>query len=214
MRGSGEPGLRERKRLATRRAIQIAVLTLVEERGVDGVTVDEISRVANVSPRTFFNYFASKEDALMGDPPELSDSRAIEEFVQGTGPLLDDLTDLLMSAGVAVMGDPELVRLRQNVLRQHPQFFAMRMATLRKFEDEVAALIIRRFEYSDPEADLHHDELVSRARLVTLVAFGAMRHAWASWSSGEPTSALGDTLKQSFAELADLLASNRAQIVG
>ena len=56
-----EPGLRERKRRATRRAIQLAVIDLVAERGLDGTTVDEISRRADISPRTFFNYFTSKD---------------------------------------------------------------------------------------------------------------------------------------------------------
>ncbi|TFD66724.1 TetR/AcrR family transcriptional regulator [Cryobacterium ruanii] len=53
------PGLRERKRLATRRAIQHAVLTLARERGIDHVTVEDVSRIANMSPRTVFNYFPS-----------------------------------------------------------------------------------------------------------------------------------------------------------
>ena len=49
-----EVGLRERKRLATRRQIQRAVLTLCSVRGIDKVTIDEISRCADISPRTFF----------------------------------------------------------------------------------------------------------------------------------------------------------------
>ena len=206
MATSGELGLRERKRLATRRAIQMAVLELVAERGLDGVTVDEISRVADVSPRTFFNYFGSKEEALLGDPPQLKDAAALERFVTGTGPLLDDLTDLLIDAGVGIMGDAEMLRMRQTLLKQHPQLFAMRMVTMRKFEDEVGSVIGRRLAKSDDAAD--DEAIASHARLVTLVAFAAMRHAWTRWASGEPSSALGDRLKESFAELKVLLASD------
>ena len=50
-------GLRERKRRATSRSIQFTVLELAAERGLEQVTVDEISRIANISPRTFFNNF-------------------------------------------------------------------------------------------------------------------------------------------------------------
>ncbi|MBW8873252.1 MAG: TetR family transcriptional regulator, partial [Leifsonia sp.] len=46
-----ELGLRERKRLATRRAIQLAALRLVKDRGLDAVTIDDISHDADVSPR-------------------------------------------------------------------------------------------------------------------------------------------------------------------
>ncbi len=59
------PGLRERKKTQTRVAIQQATLLLALGRGLDDVTVDEISASANVSVRTFRNYFGSKEEALV-----------------------------------------------------------------------------------------------------------------------------------------------------
>jgi AcrR family transcriptional regulator len=62
-------GLRERKKLETFRALQGAARRLVGERGLANVTVDEIADAANVSKRTFFNYFESKEAAIVD--PEL-----------------------------------------------------------------------------------------------------------------------------------------------
>src|SRR5580698_7084703 len=94
------PGLRERKRVATRQAIQRAVLRLALDRGIERVTVEDISRDADISPRTFFNYFVSKEAAMAGDSPALLETSGIEEFVQGgpTGDLLRDLGDLIAAA--------------------------------------------------------------------------------------------------------------------
>lgn len=58
-------GLRERKKAQTRTAISQAVLHLALERGLDTLTVDDIAAAANVSVRTFHNYFGSKEEALV-----------------------------------------------------------------------------------------------------------------------------------------------------
>ena len=204
------PGLRERKRLATRRAIQLATLRLLAEQGPDGVTVDEISRVADISPRTFFNYFASKEEAILGDQPELQVGAEVEAFVHGDGPLLDDLSRLLAAAAEASMDDAEQVRLRQGLLKQHPQLFALRMAKMRRFEDEVTEVVRRRLLRADASLD---DEAVDdRARLVTLVAFGVMRHAWTCWARAEPPEPLGDQLASGFRELKALLASGVGDI--
>lgn len=205
------PGLRERKRLATRRAIQIAVLDLVSERGLDGVTVDEVSRVADISPRTFFNYFPSKEEAVLGDAPRLPSEQVVEDFVAGAdGDLLDGLSRLLVHTGELSLHDPEMHQRRHALLKQYPQLFAMRMVTMRQFEGEVAEVVARRLINDDPALAAEPDTVSNRARLVTLVAFAAMRHAWTRWAAGEPTSELSNRLADSFAELRLMFASERA----
>lgn len=59
------PGLRERKKQATRNALAEAAVRLAAEHGVENVTVEAISEAAGVSPRTFFNYFPSHDDAFV-----------------------------------------------------------------------------------------------------------------------------------------------------
>jgi len=57
-------GLRERKKLATRKALSDAALRLAVERGLENVTIEDITAAANVALRTFRNYFASKYEAV------------------------------------------------------------------------------------------------------------------------------------------------------
>ncbi|TFB73321.1 TetR/AcrR family transcriptional regulator [Cryobacterium glaciale] len=203
------PGLRERKRLATRRAIQYAVLTLSRERGIDHVTVEDISRVANVSPRTFFNYFPSKDAALIGDAPGLASAEDIEVFVAG-GPdsdVLADLAVLLSKSLQRTEADREIHQLRRTVMKENAYLFGMRMATLRDFEDQLQQIIERRFRADAPavadDTALEGDtaELNQRALLFTLVAVAAIRHAWRCWAEGDGASPLSERVNASFAEV-------------
>ena len=64
--GGQSMGLRERKRRATRDAIERAAIALVSERGYDNVTVAQICEASSVSQGTFFNYFRTKDAAIVG----------------------------------------------------------------------------------------------------------------------------------------------------
>jgi AcrR family transcriptional regulator len=196
-----EPGLRERKRLATRRGIQRAVLTLVSDRGLDRVTVDDISAEAGVSPRTFFNYFGSKEAALIGDSLPVPPQEQIDRFLSAHGPLLDDLGELLAWSADASEGDHELQRLRRRVLREHPQIFGARMASLRQFEAAIAEVVADRLARSSEYAGRPRAEQLDRGLLVTLVATAALKHAWSGWVEDNATGSLALRFRESFAAM-------------
>ncbi|SMB96916.1 TetR/AcrR family transcriptional regulator [Deinococcus hopiensis] len=80
--------LRERKKVLTRNAILDAAEQLFEERGYDNVTVAEIAEAANISVKTLFTYFRSKEDLVFADT-ELIDTLllALQERPPGTSAL-------------------------------------------------------------------------------------------------------------------------------
>jgi AcrR family transcriptional regulator len=103
-------GLREAKKLETRREIADAAMRLFVERGFDHVTVSEVAAAARVSEKTVFNYFPTKEDLFFDELPERQ--AALVAAIRGRAPGESIVTALrrlqaadcprLCSAGFAV----------------------------------------------------------------------------------------------------------------
>ena len=213
MTSPAEPGLRERKRAATRRAIQRAALQVVRDRGLDGATVDEIARLADVSPRTFFNYFPSKEDAILGDVPTLEGNPTVDWFVADRGPILRGLARVIVDGSSSLMSDVELVAERRALSRLHPELGVRRMANVHRFEQELTELALRRLQDEHPE--LPDDEAADRARLVALTGFSFIRHAWFAWlDHPDAAPGLAELVERAFELGADLVGSSHPSRVG
>ena len=75
-------GLRYRKKLKARLSVERAALELVIERGYDGVTVEDICARAEISKKTFFNYFPSKAAAIMGRLDSFPDDEQLVRILE------------------------------------------------------------------------------------------------------------------------------------
>jgi len=136
---------RDARRRATRSRIAHTALQLTAEHGFDGFTVDELAAAADISRRTFFNYFPTKEDALFGGPDE--PSKELEErFVSGgpTGNLMDDLVTLFLDSAATHSIDAEQIRLLRAVLETEHKLVPMFRSRFAARTGELTELIQRR----------------------------------------------------------------------
>ncbi|MBM7170470.1 TetR family transcriptional regulator [Streptomyces sp. G44] len=100
--------LRERKKLRTRQALVDAALELFTERGFDGVTLDALCDAVEVSKRTFFRTFGSKEDVAMAPTQDLWAAflDELEKTEPAAGrPLFEVLRDTLLGALARMPGE-------------------------------------------------------------------------------------------------------------
>lgn len=115
-------GRRDLRKQQTRAALTGAALRLCSLRGFDQVTVDDISAEAGVSSRTFFNYFASKEDAVLGDHlVEVDAMRARLAVLLPTMPVLEAVRRAVLLVVAAMEADRDHWFLRMEIIQRSPQ---------------------------------------------------------------------------------------------
>ncbi|MGW3120844.1 TetR family transcriptional regulator [Streptomyces sp. NPDC001107] len=176
--------LRERKKQRTRDALMRAAVELFTTRGYEQTTVDDITEAVDVSQRTFFRYFAGKEEAALA-LQELAVARflqAVRERPAGEAPMealrqaVLEGWDTLHEVIEAVV-PVELYLRMYRVIESTPVLLAAHLRRSEETEDTIARVLSER-EGLDVEAD-------PRPRLAVAVFSGVMRVTERQWSTGE-----------------------------
>jgi AcrR family transcriptional regulator len=191
-----DTGLRARKKRARADAIVDAAQRLVLARGFDAVTVEAIAEAAEISPRTFFNYFESKDDAVLGQGSFDLDAGFRGEFVAGgpTGRLTADLEVLAAALLGAVAGsDPDAPARVLQVLQAEPRLLASHIAWFERHKNQIEELFAERHSRRPLPTD---------TATCTMVVFFLVRAALDDWDSAGRHGDVAEHLPTALAKIA------------
>lgn len=167
-------GLREQKKRESRAALHRAALELVAEQGLESVRIDDIAQRAGVSTRTFFNYFSSKEQALVNQTPEhgqeiVARLRALPASMSTP----DALVAALVDHGVDLARDRTTWRLMKQVTCRHPELIPAAMGAN---QETTRALVMAVAERLGVDADADPYPVVLVEAVLAGLRAGAGHH--------------------------------------
>jgi AcrR family transcriptional regulator len=184
--------LRQRKRERTRAALIAAALELFERQGFEATTIDDIAAAADVSPRTYFRYFATKEEVALGDDlgPQLIGliaARPAEE------PMLDSVRRVIDEAlSLLSAEDKEALLARLRIVYRTPSLRARRWEFQLEMGRISGTLLAQR-------RGLEPDDLGSR--VTASAAFTAIEVAMDHWQQHDGREDLAAVLQAAIAHL-------------
>ncbi|MGM7669209.1 TetR/AcrR family transcriptional regulator [Microbacterium sp. A93] len=159
-------GLRARKQRQTRDAIHRAAVDLAFELGPDAATVAEISARVDISPRTFFNYYPTKEDAFVGLHEGLPSDDELDMLRSGTSDdLIGDILTLML--GVFTPSDETLLEQRRALMAEHPQLIQRQWARMVGVEQRIAGVVAERMRAGGAFTTVSDIDDAARALVVT-----------------------------------------------
>jgi AcrR family transcriptional regulator len=191
-------GLRERKKAMTRQALEDQALRLFAEQGFEHTTVDEIVAACDVSRRTFFRYFSSKEDVLSHEKTEhgeatfdLIAARPADE------PPLQSLRVVILALAADFAEQKERLLTRAQIVRATP---SLRSADWEKQNDGVDRIVEALGRRSPDPLDAEQAYQLKLLGRATLAALMTALDRWVDGDGEEDLVALA-------AQALDLLAS-------
>jgi AcrR family transcriptional regulator len=167
-------GLRERKKQATREALRLAALRLAVEKGWEQVRVEDIAAEAGVSPRTFNNYFAGKDEAFLATA---YDRGARMQAALAARPAEEPLWPAVIEAVAHGFAADAVDLRRARRIRPTPTLAAEQLKAIVVIEQGLAEGIARRIG-----ADVGHDLY---PRLVAAAVISATRVTLEHWLHAE-----------------------------
>lgn len=178
MRGSNKTndknaeGLRERKRRQTRERISQAAIALFIDRGFDATTVDDIAAAADVSKRSFFDYFPTKEDVIFAWQDGFGESLAAAVAERPADePLLNVIEEAFVAVVTKAIADPRTLAIG-DLIGKTPALRARDHMKYAKLEQVLVDALSKRTKGKDGHL---------RARLLAMMVIGAMRIGKETW---------------------------------
>ncbi len=190
------PSLRERKARRTRDAIVAAAIALFDERGYDETSVVQIAERAEVGTRTFFRYFADKEEVLFGEDDELLD--AVRAALRRTGTDDGPVAAAVRAARTIIdriATQAELLPARERIVAATP---ALQARSLLKHA--------RYGEVAEAELAAQHGLPWERSAVLARVVLACTLVAYRRWCADPAGPGLGELLDRTLREAAQELA--------
>ncbi|GIG66795.1 acyl-CoA-like ligand-binding transcription factor [Phytomonospora endophytica] len=173
------PGLREKKKARTRRTIREHALRLFAARGFGPTTVGQIAEAAEVSPSTFFRYFATKEQIVLDNDVDPVMVDAVRHLPDGVAPV-EGLRDAVLAALGDFDGTPEEMLLCIRLAFSEPELRASRMDHAFATQETLAAALAERLGRDAEDLELH------AFAAAAVGAWGSALQAWARENGRRP----------------------------
>jgi AcrR family transcriptional regulator len=158
-----EPGLRERKKAATRAALSRTAWSMMLEHGLDAVTPESVAAAADMAPRTFRYHFRSREEAILDELAQ--QNRNLADRVRAR-PRDEDIWDCLLRvlppAVAEIVGDRAEFAKLMRVIVDSPAMLAENLLVLDRGRVALAAVIAERTG-ADPHTDTYPNLLAGAA---------------------------------------------------